>query len=144
MASETPAAASPAPTAEPAAEPSNETQASVAKGSPPLGPRLLLLLVIPAIVVGVVSALGLLLATEIARAISDVFWTSIPTSIGIDGNGPIWIFLMLLLTGVAVGLVITFAPGHAGQDPATIELVSPPLPPMALPGLALAMILMLA
>ena len=102
------------------------------------------MLVIPGIVVGIATALMLIAATEIARLISDAFWDSIPAAIGIDGSSPLWIFLMLLGTGIAVGLVVTFAPGHAGPDPATIELASPPLPAYALPGLALALILMLA
>ena len=51
---------------------------------------------------------------------------------------------MLTLTGVAIGLVVTFVPGHAGPDPATIELGGPPIPVAVLPGIALAIVLALA
>ena len=112
--------------------------------SPPLGARPLLLTVIPGIVVGIVTAVVLLLVSEGAALLSDVLWASIPGAIGIAGDSPLWIFLMLLGTGIAVGLVVTFAPGHAGPDPATIELASPPLPLVTLPGLLLALVLMLA
>jgi len=51
---------------------------------------------------------------------------------------------MLLLTAVLVGLVVRFAPGHAGPDPATTGLVETPLPLRTLPGLGVALVLMLA
>ena len=51
---------------------------------------------------------------------------------------------MLTLAGLAIGLVVTVVPGHAGPDPATVELAAPPLPLGTLPGLAIVMILMLA
>jgi hypothetical protein len=36
---------------------------------------------------------------------------------------------MLTLTGIAVGLVIRFSPGHAGPDPALEPLIGAPVPP---------------
>ena len=39
---------------------------------------------------------------------------------------------------------MTFVPGHAGPDPATVELAGPPLPLSVLPSLAVALILALA
>ena len=45
-----------------------------------------------------------------------------------DPSAPAWIIGILTLTGLAIGLVVTFVPGHAGPDPATVELVGPPLP----------------
>ena len=47
---------------------------------------------------------------------------------------------MLTLTGVAVGLIVRYMPGHAGPDPATESLIGMPLPLSALPGLGLALI----
>jgi hypothetical protein len=41
-----------------------------------------------------------------------------PAKLGISFDSPAWIILMLTLTGIAVGLVIRFSPGHAGPDPA--------------------------
>ena len=51
---------------------------------------------------------------------------------------------MLTLTGIAVGLVIRFSPGHAGPDPALDPLIGAPVPPSALPGLIIALIVGLA
>ena len=104
----------------------------------------LLPLVLPGIVVGVVSALLLILVTAIANGLEDILWSRLPAAVGMDPNAPLWIIGILTATGLAVGLVVLFVPGHAGPDPATIELSAPPLPPRVLPGLALAVILALA
>ena len=104
----------------------------------------LLPLVLPGIVVGVGSALLLTLATVIANGLEDVLWS---TAAGGHRDGPAapaWIIGILTLTGLAIGLVVTFVPGHAGPDPATVELVGPPLPLSVLPSLAAALILALA
>jgi H+/Cl- antiporter ClcA len=106
--------------------------------------RRLLPLVIPAIVVGVGSSLALMALTAVANVLEGWLWTSLPAALGVDSAAPGWIFLVLTLTGVAVGLVVTFVPGHAGPDPATIELGGAPLPPAVLPGIALTIILVLA
>ena len=42
---------------------------------------------------------------------------------------------ILSLTGLAVGLIVQFVPGHGGRDSATTELVAPPLKPGAVPSL---------
>jgi H+/Cl- antiporter ClcA len=106
--------------------------------------RRLLPLILPAIVVGAGSSLALVGLTAVANVLQDWLWTTVPATIGMDPHGPPWIFLVLTLTGVAVGLVVTLVPGHAGPDPATIELGGPPLQPAVLPGLALAIVLVLA
>jgi H+/Cl- antiporter ClcA len=67
-----------------------------------------------------------------------------PAALGVDPASPWWIFGVLTLTGVAIGFVVTFVPGHAGPDPATIELGGPPIPVAVLPGIALAIVLALA
>ena len=104
----------------------------------------LLPLVLPAIVVGIGSAIALTTLTAVAGALEHLIWDDVPAAVGLDPSGPAWIFLALTLTGLALGLVVTFVPGHAGPDPATIELAAPPLPIGVLPGLALAMLLVLA
>ncbi len=106
--------------------------------------RQLLLLSLPALVVGVGSSLILLVVSAVAGELEDVLWTNIPQALGISGNAPLWILLILTLTGVAVGLVVWKVPGHAGPDPATLSLVEPPLSLSVLPSLVLALILMLA
>jgi H+/Cl- antiporter ClcA len=104
----------------------------------------LLKLSVPAFLVGVFSASLLAIITEIADKIQNFFWDDIPDWLNFNGNGDPWIIFMLTLTGVAVGWVVLNVPGHAGPDPATTDLISPPQAPAVLPGLAIAMILMLA
>jgi chloride channel protein, CIC family len=103
----------------------------------------LLPLVLPGVVVGVGSALLLMALSAVSNVLEDVLWTRIPDTLGVDPASPAWIVLILTLVGLAVGLVVTLVPGHAGPDPATVELGGPPLPPAILPGLALAVIISL-
>jgi H+/Cl- antiporter ClcA len=100
--------------------------------------------VLPSLVVGIASSAILLTVSGVARVLEDVLWTSIPQAVGIAGNAPVWTFVILTLTGVAVGLVVWKLPGHAGPDPATLGLVEAPLTLPVLPGLLVALILMLA
>jgi len=111
---------------------------------PQLTVRRLLLLSIPAIVIGVLSAVSLRLLDLIADQLDDVLWTDTPKSLGIAPDSPWWIFAVLTATGIAVGLVVWLVPGHAGPDSATTELASTPLKLMVLPGLAVVVILSLA
>jgi H+/Cl- antiporter ClcA len=106
--------------------------------------RRLLPLVLPAIVVGAGSSIALTALTVVANALEGWIWTTVPATLGVDPAAPWWIFAVLTLTGVAIGLVVTFVPGHAGPDPATIELGGPPIPVAVLPGIALAIVLALA
>ncbi|MGH1548582.1 ion channel protein [Leifsonia poae] len=106
--------------------------------------RQLLLLSIPSIIIGVLTALSLWLVDEAADVLHDGIWTSLPQALGIDPNSGWWIFVVLTFTGVAVGLTIWLIPGHGGPDSATTELVSPPMRPVIVPSLALAAILGLA
>jgi H+/Cl- antiporter ClcA len=106
--------------------------------------RAMLLLSIPALVIGVVSALALWLIETIAGWVEDGVWTALPRALGIDPASGWWIFAVLTVTGVAVGLTVWLVPGHAGPDSATTELVSTPLRPSVVPSLALAAILGLA
>jgi H+/Cl- antiporter ClcA len=106
--------------------------------------RQLLALVLPGIVVGVGSALALLVLSVIAGQLEDVLWTWLPQQVGIDGTSPAWTIGMLTAVGLAAGLVVTFVPGHAGPDPATTELTAPPLRASVLPGLAVAVLITLA
>src|SRR6476646_8354601 len=123
---------------------SAQTAAADAKAAPPSPARRLLPLVVPAIVVGAGSSIALTALTVVANAIQGWVWTTVPATLGVDPAAPWWIFGVLTLTGVAVGLVVTFVPGHAGPDPATIELGGPPIPVAVLPGIALAIVLALA
>ena len=117
---------------------------SAADKPPTSSLRTLLPTVIPSLVVGVASAISLISLTWVANRLEDVLWTTIPGDLGLDGSSPLWIVLILTLTGLVVGLIITFVPGHAGPDPATVGLAEPPQPPIVLPGLALTLVVVLA
>jgi H+/Cl- antiporter ClcA len=103
-----------------------------------------MLLSIPAIIIGAVSALSLWLLNQIAARLDGVLWTDLPKSLGIAPDSPWWIFAVLTFTGIAVGLVVWLVPGHAGPDSATTELAATPLKMSVLPGLAVVVILSLA
>jgi H+/Cl- antiporter ClcA len=106
-------------------------------------PRRLLVLAVPAIAIGIIAALVLWTVDRLAEALDGLLWDTVPGALGVDPSGW-WIVLVLTLTGVAVGLVLTVAPGHGGPDSATTELTPPSLPLSALPGLAIVTILALA
>ena len=106
--------------------------------------RALLPLILPALVVGVVSSLLFVGVSVGAEKLQGVLWQNLPDALGIGRYSVLWIFVMLIATGIAVGLVVWKVPGHAGPDPATMGLNAPALPPVVLPGLLLAAALMLA
>ncbi|MFC8732912.1 ion channel protein [Luteimicrobium sp. NPDC057192] len=111
---------------------------------PQLTTRTLVRLVVPSLAVGVASALALLGLTTVANGIEQLVWDRLPDAWGVGTTDTWWTVLVLTLTGVLVGVVVRWAPGHAGVDPATTELVAAPLPLRTLPGLAAALVLGLA
>ncbi|HGH4619117.1 TPA: ion channel protein [Enterobacter cloacae] len=106
--------------------------------------RTMLLLAIPALIIGIVSSLVLIVVMKVASVVQTMLWTALPAQMGINVDSSAWIIMMLTLTGVAVGLVIRFSPGHAGPDPALEPLIGAPVAPAALPGLIIALIIGLA
>lgn len=106
--------------------------------------RTMLVLSLPALVIGVFSSLILIVVMKTAAVLQNYLWVNLPARFGLDLNAPLWIVLILTLTGIAVGLVIRYMPGHAGPDPATEPLIGAPVSVMALPGLILALIIGLA
>lgn len=106
--------------------------------------RLLLQLSVPAIVVGVVSAVGLFLVDEAAHLIEEFLWEFLPHLLNIPPDSGWWIFAVLSFTGFAIGLIVTFVPGRGGPDSATIELVAPPMALTAVPGVFMVAALGLA
>ncbi|MDM3522710.1 ion channel protein [Citrobacter sp. Ca225] len=106
--------------------------------------RTMLLLSIPALILGVASSLVLIVVMKFASILQSILWQRLPGSVGIAADSPLWIMLTLTLTGVLVGLVIRYSTGHAGPDPATEPLIGAPISPVALPGLIIALVLGLA
>lgn len=106
--------------------------------------RTMLLLALPALAIGVASSLVLLLVMKVAAVLQSMLWQSLPYRMGFTPDSPLWVVLMLTLTGIAVGLVIRYSAGHGGPDPATEPLIGAPVNVSALPGLVGALILGLA
>ncbi|HFX8034967.1 TPA: ion channel protein [Escherichia coli] len=106
--------------------------------------RTMLLLSLPAVAIGIASSLILIVVMKIASVLQNLLWQRLPGTLGIAQDSPLWIIGVLTLTGIAVGLVIRFSQGHAGADPACEPLIGAPVPPSALPGLIVALILGLA
>ncbi|MEV5105558.1 ion channel protein [Streptomyces massasporeus] len=120
----------------------SEDQTSSVRPSTPA--RTLLPSIVPAVAVGVLSSLILVGVEVAAEQLEDVLWQTVPDALGIGRYSVAWMFVVLIATGIAVGLVVWKVPGHAGPDPATIGLDAPVLPPVVLPGLLLVTALMLA
>ncbi|ROO88790.1 H+/Cl- antiporter ClcA [Actinocorallia herbida] len=98
--------------------------------------RRLLPLLPPAILVGVVSAVVLIGATELAHLLEHWLW---------QPQGAWWTVVVLTAGGLLTGLIVRFTPGHAGHDPATEGLAgAPPLPVSAVPGVLAALFVTLA
>ncbi|WP_312817622.1 ion channel protein [Atlantibacter subterraneus] len=106
--------------------------------------RTMLMLALPALLIGIASSLILLFMMRVAGILQTFLWQTLPATFGVSLFAPGWIITILTLTGIAVGLVIRYVPGHGGPDPASEPLISTPVESRALPGLALAMILGLA
>ncbi|EFE4228500.1 ion channel protein [Escherichia coli] len=106
--------------------------------------RTMLLLSLPAVAIGIASSLILIVVMKIASVLQNLLWQRLPGTLGIAQDSPLWIIGVLTLTGIAVGLVIRFSQGHAGPYPACEPLIGAPVPPSALPGLIVALILGLA
>ena len=99
--------------------------------------RTLLEFSLPAVVVGIVSALVLYAVEEVVHLLEHAVWDDLADSLGVDPASPWWILGVLSVTGLVVGLVIRLLPGHGGQDSATVELIAPPLALRVVPSLAL-------
>lgn len=106
--------------------------------------RLLAPQVVPALGTGIGAALVLLGVSVVAERLQDLWWQILPDAVGIGRYSVLWMLVVLTGTGLLLGLVVRYAPGHAGPDPATTGLVDAPLRPCVLPGLLLASVLTLA
>ncbi|MND27460.1 putative ion channel protein [compost metagenome] len=106
--------------------------------------RTMLLLSVPAVIIGIASSLVLIVTMKVASVLQNILWSVLPLSLGLNAGGHLWTIAILTLTGIAVGLVIRFSPGQAGPDPAAESLVGAPVSTSALPGLIAALILGLA
>ncbi|MGA1836188.1 ion channel protein [Herbiconiux sp. 11R-BC] len=129
----------------PEAAPGSPSSGPVPADKPPASTvRTLVRLSLPAIIIGVVSALVLWAVEEVAALLEHGLWDGLPHALGIDPDSGWWIFSILTTTGVAVGLVLWLVPGHGGRDSATTELIAPAPALAVLPSLLLVTVLGLA
>jgi len=106
--------------------------------------RTLILLSVPALAIGIGSALVLWALEWVSEYVKDAVWETLPGVFGADASTPWWIFVVLTLTGFFVGLIVWLVPGHGGPDSATTELAADPPKPGELPTLAAVTVLGLA
>lgn len=102
------------------------------------------MLALPAALIGVVCSLALWAIDEISSLLEHQIWSVLPRAIGSDPGSGWWIFLVLTVVGILVGLVLWLMPGHGGQDSATVELIAPPPALRVLPSLVIVTVLALA
>jgi H+/Cl- antiporter ClcA len=100
--------------------------------------------IVLAVVIGVLSALALVLFEGSVHAIEHVAWDWLPEQLEIVDVTQWWALAVLTVAGLIVGLIIHLAPGHAGHDPASSGLMEEPMPVSVLPGLLLAAVVSLA
>ncbi len=89
--------------------------------------RTMLILSVLTILIGIACSLILIVAMKVAALLQRVLWSNLPAQLGVSADSPLWIIAMLTATGIAVGLVIRYSPGHAGPDPATESLIGAPI-----------------
>ncbi|QKJ20093.1 ion channel protein [Microbacterium hominis] len=106
--------------------------------------RRLLLMTVPALLVGIGSALSLIVLDLLAEGLDSVLWEAIPAAGGFDPYTGWWVIVVLTAAGLATGLLVRFMPGHAGPDPATESFFPHPERLSTLPGIALAAVITLA
>lgn len=106
--------------------------------------RRLLPIVVPAVLVGALSALVLLGVSLLAERLQDVLWATLPDALGIGRFSSLWMIVMLTAAGLVTGLVLRGVHGHGGPDPATTGLVEAPMAPAVVPGLLVVTVLALA
>ena len=77
--------------------------------------RTMLLLAVPALIIGVASSPVLIVVMKVAAVLQTILWTALPVKLGISSDSPGWIMVMLTLTGIAVGLVIRYSRAMPGR-----------------------------
>lgn len=73
--------------------------------------RTMLILSVPAILIGIACSLILIVAMKVAALLQRVLWSNLPAQLGVSADSPLWVIAMLTATGIAVGLVIRYSPG---------------------------------
>ncbi len=104
----------------------------------------LLILAVPAMLIGAGSALMLKVLDILSEGLQTVIWTTLPATFGATEATPWWIFTVLTVIGALVGLIVWLVPGHGGLDSAVTEMDGPFPTLGSLPSLFLVVVLGLA
>jgi H+/Cl- antiporter ClcA len=97
-----------------------------------------------ALVIGVASALSLLVFEGAAHRIEHLLWHRLPDALDVGHGAGWWTFAVMTIGGLIVGVVLHVAPGHGGHDPATESLFGDPISLRAVPGLLIAALITLS
>lgn len=97
-----------------------------------------------AAVVGTLGGLFLIGFEWLVHRLEHLWWHTLPESLSIDPASNAWLFLILGLGGVAVGMIVRCFPGGAGHDPATEGLFGEPMAITAVLGLVAAALVSLS
>ena len=62
----------------------------------------MLILSVPAILIGIACSLILIVAMKVAALLQRVLWSNLPAQLGVSADSPLWVIAML--TAVALGL----------------------------------------
>ncbi|HEX9259619.1 MAG TPA: chloride channel protein [Acidimicrobiales bacterium] len=88
-----------------------------------------------AVVVGVSCGIALFAFEGAVHRVERVVYEWLPERLEVDDITGWYSIVVLTVAGLLVGLVLRFAPGHGGHDPATEGLFGEPLPLGSVPGL---------
>jgi len=119
------------------------TSAAPQQGAPPdpdtiLRSRGYLMILVFGAVVGLLAALVAYFFLKWVGVAQAYVFTTLPTDLGFDAAPTWWPIPILAISGLVVGLTITYLPGTAGHEPAEGFKASGPVRPIDLPGIIIA------
>jgi H+/Cl- antiporter ClcA len=97
-----------------------------------------------AAVIGALGGLFLIGFEWLVHQMEHLWWHHIPELIAVDATSTMWLFAVLGVGGVVVGMIVRYFPGGAGHDPATEGLFGEPMPITAVLGLVAAALISLS
>lgn len=77
--------------------------------------RTMLILSVPAILIGIASSLILIGAMKVAALLQRILWSNLPVQFGVSAENPLWIIAILTATGIAWAWSSVTARGMPGR-----------------------------
>lgn len=97
-----------------------------------------------AALIGVAAGLSLLVFEGAVHRVEHLLWDRLPEALDVSTDTRWWMFGVLSVGGLLVGLILHVIPGHGGHDPATEGLMGEPMAIGHVPGLLAAALVTLA